>query len=91
MVDDASADGASHARVDHASECTSRKKLRWVARDEAIFAGTSTGANVVAALRIAARLGAGKTVATLIVDSSPRHPSADFAARNRLQLHGNLC
>jgi cysteine synthase A len=38
---------------------------RRLARDEAIFAGTSTGANVVAALRIAARLGPPKTVATL--------------------------
>lgn len=47
------------------------------AREEAIFAGTSTGANIVAALRIAARLGQGKTVATLIVDSGLRYLSTD--------------
>lgn len=50
---------------------------RRLARDEAIFAGTSTGANIVAALRIAARLGPGKTVATLIVDSGLRYLSTD--------------
>jgi cysteine synthase A len=50
---------------------------RRLARDEAIFAGTSTGANVVAALRVAERLGPGKTVATLIVDSGLRYLSTD--------------
>ena len=50
---------------------------RRLAREEAIFAGTSTGANIVAALRIAERLGPGKTVATLIVDSGLRYLSTD--------------
>jgi cysteine synthase A len=50
---------------------------RRLAREEAIFAGTSTGANVVAALRIAERLGPGKTVATIIVDSGLRYLSTD--------------
>jgi cysteine synthase A len=50
---------------------------RRLARDEAIFAGTSTGANIVAALRVAERLGAGKTVATIIVDSGLRYVSTD--------------
>jgi cysteine synthase A len=50
---------------------------RRLAREEAIFAGTSTGANVVAALRVAERLGAGKTVATIIVDSGLRYVSTD--------------
>lgn len=50
---------------------------RQLAREEAIFAGTSTGANIVAALRIAERLGAGATVATLIVDSGLRYLSTD--------------
>ena len=44
---------------------------RKLAKQEAIFAGTSTGANVVAALRVAERLGANKCVATIIVDSGP--------------------
>ena len=54
-----------------------RDMARRLARDEAIFAGTSTGANVVAALRIAARLGPTKTVATIIVDSGLRYISTD--------------
>ncbi len=50
---------------------------RRLAREEAIFAGTSTGANVVAALRIAERMGPGRTVATIIVDSGLRYLSTD--------------
>jgi cysteine synthase A len=42
-----------------------------------VFAGTSTGANVVAALRVATRLGAGATVATIIIDSGLRYVSTD--------------
>ena len=48
---------------------------RRLAKEEGIFAGTSTGANIVAALRIAERLGPGKTVATIIVDSGLRYVS----------------
>ncbi len=48
---------------------------RRLAKEEGIFAGTSTGANVVAALRVAEKLGAGKTVATIIVDSGMRYIS----------------
>ncbi len=50
---------------------------RKLAKQEAIFAGTSTGANVVAALRVAERLGANKCVATIIVDSGLRYLSTD--------------
>ena len=51
---------------------------RRLAREEAIFAGTSTGANVVAALRLAARLPPGATVATIAVDSGLRYLSTDL-------------
>lgn len=50
---------------------------RRLAKEEAIFAGTSTGANIVASLRIAERLGPNATVATLIVDSGLRYLSTD--------------
>jgi cysteine synthase len=50
---------------------------RRLAREEGIFAGTSTGANVVAAIRIAERLGAGATVTTIVVDSGLRYLSTD--------------
>jgi cysteine synthase A len=48
---------------------------RRLAKEEGIFAGTSTGANIVAACKIAERLGKGKTVATIIVDSGLRYIS----------------
>ena len=50
---------------------------RRLAREEGIFAGTSTGANVVAALRTAARLGSDATVVTIVVDSGLRYVSTD--------------
>ncbi len=50
---------------------------RRLAREEAIFAGTSSGANVVAALRLAQRLGPQATVATIIVDTGLRYLSTD--------------
>jgi len=56
---------------------------RRLACEEAIFAGTSTGANIVAALRIAARLGKGRTVATIIVDSGLRYLSTDVFRSRR--------
>ncbi len=51
---------------------------RRLAREEGIFAGTSTGANLVAALRVAERLGASATVATIVVDSGLRYLSTDL-------------
>ena len=51
---------------------------RRLAREEGIFGGTSTGANVVAALRVAERLGPASTVATIVVDSGLRYLSTDL-------------
>ena len=48
-----------------------------LAREEGLFAGTSSGANAVAAIRLAQRLGAGATVVTLFVDSGLRYVSTD--------------
>ena len=48
---------------------------RRLAREEGIFAGTSTGGNVVAALRMAERLGAGHTVVTVAIDSGMKYLS----------------
>jgi len=50
---------------------------RRLAREEGIFAGTSSGANVVAALRVAERLGPGATVVTIICYSGLRYLSTD--------------
>jgi len=50
---------------------------RRLAREEGVFAGTSTGANLVAALAVAQRLGPKATVATIAVDSGLRYLSTD--------------
>jgi cysteine synthase len=51
---------------------------RTLARQEGIFAGKSSAANVCAALRTAARLGAGKVVVTVICDSGYKYLRGDL-------------
>jgi cysteine synthase len=50
---------------------------RRLAREEGLFAGASSGANVVAALRLAERLGPEATVVTLLVDSGLKYLTTD--------------
>lgn len=50
---------------------------RRLARDEGIFGGTSSGLDVIAALKLARKLGAEATVVTLIIDSGLRYLSTD--------------
>jgi len=54
---------------------------RRLAREEGLFAGTSSGANIVAALRVAERLGPGAKVVTLMADSGLKYLSADVFQR----------
>ena len=44
-----------------------------LAREEGLFAGTSTGGNVIAALRLAERLGPGSTVVTVMCDTGMKY------------------
>ena len=62
--------------TDDAKEMTRR-----LAREEALFAGTSSGANVVAAIRVAERLGPGAKVVTLMADSGLKYLSTDVYRR----------
>ena len=57
-------------RDDEAVEMTMR-----LAREEGIFAGISTGANVVGAHRLAERLGPDAVIVTLAVDSGFKYLS----------------
>jgi cysteine synthase A len=50
---------------------------RRLAREEGLFAGTSSGANVIAALGVAAELGPGAVVVTLMVDSGLKYLNTD--------------
>ncbi len=54
---------------------------RRIARDEALFAGTSSGANIVAAIRVGERLGPAAKVVTLMVDSGLKYMSTDVYRR----------
>jgi cysteine synthase A len=54
---------------------------RRLAKEEALFAGTSSGANVVAAIQVAKRLGPGAKVVTLMVDSGLKYLSTDVYGR----------
>ena len=56
-----------------------------LAREEGLFAGTSTGANVIAALRVAEEFGPGATVVTVMCDTGMKYlrtlgPIAEAAA-----------
>ena len=53
---------------------------RRLAREEGIFGGTSCGANVVAAIRVAQRLEPKSIVATLVVDSGLKYLTTDLYA-----------
>ena len=54
-----------------------------LAREEGLFGGTSTGGNVVAALRVAEDLGPGATIVTVMCDSGMKYLSGPhFRRRN---------
>jgi len=82
MWEPALADG-----IDLVSTEDAEAMARRLALEEAIFAGTSTGMNVVAALRLAARLGSAATIVTIACDhglkylSTPLYKAAPTTAR----------
>jgi cysteine synthase len=65
-------------RTDDAKEMARR-----IAREEALFAGTSSGANVVAAIQVGERLGPGARVVTLMADSGLKYLSTDVYKSRR--------
>ena len=58
-----------------------KEMARRLAREEALFGGTSTGANVTAALRVAEQLGPGATIVTVNVDTGLKYLSTDVFRR----------
>jgi cysteine synthase len=62
-------------RVD---EVDARAMARRLAREEGLLVGTSSGLNIAAALRLAAELGPGKTVATVAVDTGLKYLAGDL-------------
>lgn len=61
-----------------ASTGEARAMARRLAREEGLFAGISSGLNVLAALRVGERLGPQATVVTLLVDSGLRYLSTEL-------------
>jgi cysteine synthase len=65
-------------------ESRGREMARRLAREAGIFAGTSTGMNVAAALDLAHELGPGKVVVTVACDTGLKYLSGDlFASPDR--------
>jgi cysteine synthase len=59
------------------------KMARRLAREEGLFAGTSSGANVLAAIQLGVKLGPQATVATLLVDSGLKYLSTSLYRRQQ--------
>ena len=59
-------------------EDEARAMARRLAREEGIFAGVSSGLNIVGALALARELGPGKTVVTVAVDSGLKYLAGDL-------------
>lgn len=72
LVDDILAVGTEEAK----------EMARRLAREEGLFAGTSSGANVVAAIRVAERIGPGARVVTLMADSGLKYLHTDVYRRS---------
>jgi cysteine synthase A len=60
-------------RIERVSTEEARSMAFRLAREEGLFAGTSTGANVIAALRVAEELRAGATVVTVMCDTGMKY------------------
>jgi cysteine synthase A len=64
-------------------EASARAMARQLAREEGVLGGTSTGLNVVAAIRLAVELGAGATVVTVACDSGLKYLAGDLFSGER--------
>lgn len=71
-------DRAVAPEVRTVDEAGARAMARRLAREEGIFAGTSSGGNVAAALDLAAELGPGGVVVTVICDTGLKYLAGDL-------------
>ena len=70
-------DPADATEIATVSSHEANEMARRLAREEGLFVGSSSGANVVAALRVAERLGPGATVGTVLCDSGVKYLSTE--------------
>jgi len=71
-------DGELYDEARAIDEKEARRTVRLLAKEEGIFAGTSSGLNVVGALQLAEELGEGKTVVTVAVDTGLKYLASDL-------------
>jgi cysteine synthase A len=62
-------------------EADARAMAKELAREEGLLVGTSSGLNIAAAVQLAHELGAGKTVATVAVDTGLKYLAGDLFTR----------
>jgi len=62
-------------RIERVATAEAKAMAQRLAREEGLFAGTSTGANVIAGLRVAEDLGRDATVVTIACDSGMKYLS----------------
>ncbi|SEE16098.1 cysteine synthase A [Rhizobiales bacterium GAS191] len=62
-------------RIETVSTEEAKAMTARLAREEGLFAGTSTGGNVIAALRLAEQLGPGATIVTVMCDTGMKYLS----------------
>jgi cysteine synthase A len=73
-------DGERYDQARGIDEKEARLMARLLPKEEGIFAGTSSGLNVVGALQLAKELGEGKTVVTVAVDTGLKYLAGDLYA-----------
>lgn len=71
-------DKSLFSEVRTVEESEARKMAQRLAKEEGIFAGISSGLNVVGAVQLATELGEGHTVATVACDSGMKYLSGDL-------------
>ena len=71
-------DGELYDEARGIDEKEARRTVRLLATEEGIFAGTSSGLNVVGALQLAQELGEGKTVVTVAADTGLKYLATDL-------------
>lgn len=74
-------DGSIIDQIVPVTTADAQAMARRLAREEGLFAGTSSGANVIAAIRVGEQLGPTASVATLLVDSGLKYLSTEVYRR----------
>ena len=69
--------------IEMVSTADAKRMASRLTREEGLFAGPSTGANVVAALRVAERLGRGATIVTVLCDTGMKYLDSHGAMPKR--------